>query len=88
MATLLVTYDLNQPGQNYSKLLAAIKAYPGWARLSESSYAISTSYGPQAVFDNLAQYLDRTDNLYVVTLQRPYGGRGPQKVNDWLAANL
>ncbi len=50
MAVLLVTYDLNTPGKDYNDLLKKIKGYD-WARLSESSYAISTSASPQAVFD-------------------------------------
>lgn len=87
MPALLVTYDLNQPGQNYSDLLDAIKSYP-WARLSESSYAISTSLTPSQVYNHLSTHLDRSDNMYVITLTRPYSGRGPIDVNDWLAKHL
>jgi hypothetical protein len=87
MSTLLVTYDLNKPGKNYDDLLKKIKSY-AWARLSESSYAISTHSDPQTVFDALRPFLDQTDNLYVITLKRPYAGFGPKDVNDWLESNL
>lgn len=87
MAILLVTYDLNSPGQKREKLLEAIKQYP-WAKLSESSYAIRTSHSPKAIYDSLTTLLDNNDNLYVLTLTAPYWGRGPQDVNDWLAGNL
>lgn len=43
MAALLITYDLNSPGQKHAKVLEKIKSFEGWARLSESSYAINTS---------------------------------------------
>ncbi|EMC9925301.1 hypothetical protein VPH80_004579 [Vibrio parahaemolyticus] len=87
MAVLLITYDLNSPGQNHSKLLDAIKEYP-WARLSESSYAIKTVESPSTVFNTLKPHIDNNDNLYIVTMTKPYSGYGPQDVNDWLENNL
>jgi hypothetical protein len=87
VSTLLVTYDLNKPGKDYADLLKKIKSY-SWARLSESSYAISTSSDPQTVFNALKPFLDQNDNLYVITLKKPYTGFGPKDVNDWLESNL
>ncbi|RCW61943.1 hypothetical protein DET61_1385 [Marinobacter nauticus] len=87
MSVLLVTYDLNSPGQKHTKLLEKIKQY-NWARLSESSYAIETYESPQQVFDSLRPITDQNDNLYVITLKRPYTGFGPQAVNDWLESKL
>ena len=43
MAALLVTYDLNSPGQRHADLLEFLKKTFAWAKLSESSYAISTN---------------------------------------------
>lgn len=34
------------------------------------------------------KHLDDDDNLYVISLRRPYYGRGPQDVNDWLERRL
>ena len=87
MAVLLITYDLNAPGKDYNDLLTTIRSYD-WARLSESSYAIGTNASPQAIFDKLQPYLDRNDNLYIITLKKPYAGYGPKEVNDWLERNL
>lgn len=88
MAVLLITYDLNRPGQNYTDLLDKIKSYGSWARLSESSYAVATQNTPQTVYSQLSPHLDNSDTLYIVTLKRPYSGQGPQDVNNWLEANL
>lgn len=88
MATLIVTYDLNQESNRPPLLSDLKKQYPIWARLSESSYAISTSKTPKQVFGDLNKHLDENDNLYVITLSRPYWGRGPKDVNDWLSNNL
>lgn len=87
MSTLLITYDLNKAGQNYNGFHAVIKKYT-WARLSESSYAIQTPETPQAIYSKLNPYMDKNDNVYVVTLERPYFGQGPQDVNNWLNQRL
>ena len=88
MAVRLVTYDLNKETVR-PKIVDKIKGIGNsWAKLSESSYAIETWKEPRAVFDELAPLLDSNDNLYVITLNRPYYGHGPQDVNKWLAENL
>ncbi len=83
MSTLLVTYDLDRPGQDYTDVLGVIKKFP-WARLSESSYAVYTDLTPEQLYSRLKPYLDSNDTLYVVTLNQPYCGQGPKEVNDWL----
>lgn len=86
MSTYVVTYDLNRETVR-PNIVAEVKT-TDWAKLSESSYAISTSETPQAVYDRFKRHLDSNDNLYVITLKRPYFGQGPQDVNEWLANHL
>jgi hypothetical protein len=59
-----------------------------WARLSESSYAIGTEKTPQQLFDYLKPGLDSNDQLYIVTITKPYIGVGTEEVNSWLENNL
>jgi hypothetical protein len=87
MAALLVTYDLKKPGQDYKDFYATIKSY-GWARLSESSYAIATTEAPKAIMDKLLPYVDKNDTLFVMTLGQGWHGLGSQEVYDWLKRNL
>ena len=87
MSVLLVTYDLDKPGQDYSDVLKEIKRF-SWARLSESSYAVATDLTPNQLYDRLAPYIDANDTLYVVVLHRPYYGQGPKEVNEWLEKYL
>ena len=87
MAVLLITYDLKRPGQAYDSMMAYIKQHP-WARLSESSYAIETNTSPHAVSSRIREITDSNDNIYVITLTRPYYGWGPQDVNEWLQQRL
>lgn len=87
MAVLLITYDLKRPGQAYDAMMAYIKKHP-WARLSESSYAIETNTSPEDVNSRIRQITDSNDNIYVITLTRPYYGWGPKDVNEWLQQHL
>ena len=87
MAVLLVTYDLNKPGQDYSDLLKAIKSYT-WARLSESSYAIVTDKTPTTISGELKPFLDASDYIYIVNLKRPFWEFGLKEINEWLEKHL
>lgn len=86
MAVYVVAYDLNKETVR-PNITKAIKEFP-WARLSESSYAIETALSPQEVYNGLEKFLDDNDQLYVITLKKPYWGRGPEDINKWLADRL
>ena len=57
MPVLLITYDLNRPGQDYPGLLEEIRS-TSWARLSESSYAVDTSESASAVYDRVSAWIE------------------------------
>lgn len=77
MSVYIVTYDLNTPGKDYSGVLGEIKKH-SWARLSESSYAIDTNKTVYQIYDGIKPYLDSNDNLYIITLTKPWTGYGPR----------
>lgn len=69
MPALLITYDLNNPGQKYEQLHEKIKAYGTWAKLMESAWIVSgPSLSAQKVYDNLGRVLDRSDRVFVVDI--------------------
>jgi hypothetical protein len=88
MAVYIVTYDLNKESVRPNITKRIRDTYPSWAKLSESSYAIETQASPQQVVDALKPLIDSNDNLYVITLKRPYAGYGPPDVNEWLEQRL
>jgi len=88
MACYIVTYDLNEERRRPPLLADLKRFYPLWAKLSESSYSIDTHDAPSDVFRSLEKHIDKNDNLYVISLSKPYAGRGPKEVNDWLENNL
>ena len=88
MKTLIITYDLVSPGQNYERLLQRIKAYGSWARLGGSAYLILTSSTVTQVRDALATVLDANDKLFVGTCPVPSAWHGlPQDVSKWILEN-
>jgi len=87
MSTLIVTYDLNKEIKR-PNILGEIKKGGNWAKLSESSYAISTTETPYQVYQRLEPYLDGNDNCYVMTLNAPFYGQGPKEVNEWLQNHM
>ena len=87
MAVLLVTYDLNKQGQNYSKFLEVVKSY-AWVRLSESSYAIETSKSPDMVYRELKPFADENDSFLIIGLKNPHQGWIEKSVHDWLNQKL
>jgi len=88
MSVLLVTYDLNRPGQSYTCIYEKLKDFP-YAKLSESSWAIQTDKHPQAIWELLSPCLDANDSLFVITLSQPWWGRSKYPdVLPWLQAAL
>jgi hypothetical protein len=85
---LIVTCDLGDPQRNYEELLRVIKSYPGWARLGNSSYLISTTDTPAIVRDNLVSVLNGKDQVFVGWAPAPSAWRGlPHQVGDWIREN-
>lgn len=87
MSVFIVTYDLNKETVR-PKIVDEIKKSDGWAKLSESSYAVSTGETPHEVYQRMLPFLDKNDSLFVITLSEPYYGQGTQDVIDWLAQHL
>lgn len=87
MSLMLVTYDCNRSEQDYSGFFRHIERYSN-VRLSESSYAIITDKTPKAICAELEEFIDEDDNLYVITLKKPYDASGPNLASDWLKKEL
>jgi len=67
MYTLLVSYDLDKPGQDYSRLIARLKQY-GAVRVLYSTCALRTKWTPKQLRDDLKTYVDSNDMLLVTAL--------------------
>lgn len=65
MAAFIASYDLRQPGRDYSKLYSRLADWKA-LRILESVYLIASSQATSEVIrDDLAAYLDANDGLFV-----------------------
>ena len=85
---LLITYDLNTPGQNYTPLHEEIKKAGTWWHHLDSTWIIQTEQSPKQWYERLAPHLDKNDNVLVIEVKNNYWGWLPQKAWEWLAARL
>lgn len=70
--TYLITYDLNDPGQNYEDVIQAIKdASTGvWCSYWKSSYIIRSDFQTaQEVFNKIEPFLDKNDRCLVIEVK-------------------
>lgn len=66
MRTILVTYDLNRPGQEYGELIHHLKAYPNWWKHLYSTWLLKTPLTAEQVRNAVQQHIDPNDKLLVV----------------------
>lgn len=66
MSALLIAYDLNKPGQNYTNLFKAIEALGrNWHYLN-STWIVVSSLTPNQAYDNLTSHIDSNDGMLVM----------------------
>lgn len=82
---VLITYDLNRPGQNYDDLHGAIKELGTWAHPLESTWIIDTSYTTSQIYTHLKSRMDANDFVFAVRITEDWASYLPQAINDWLA---
>lgn len=84
-STLIISYDLSNPGQNYEEIIKKIKSYTSWARLGGSAYLIYTDDGVKEVRDALWSLMDAGDKVYVSVAPPPAAWAGmPKDVSNWI----
>jgi len=89
MKTYVVGYDLNKPGQNYTKLIERLQSYPNWWHYLDSTWVIKTDWTTMQLRDDLLPYIDKNDELLVVRLEGEGAWYGfEDKASVWLRDNL
>ena len=87
MPMRLLTYEPQNPA-NRKVVRSEIKAYKEWREINESVYLIVTNDPPKRIDGRLKQHIDEDDKLYIFNITQPAAGTGPDKLNDWVKANL
>lgn len=86
LETFLVSY-IPRNEVHDCELVNRIKSFPLWVKMSDTIYAIAANLTPPEIYDRLVT-LPNQDQIYVVTMTRPYHGQGSRKVDDWLHSHL
>lgn len=71
----MVTYDLNNPGQNYENVIETIKQCASmWCTFWKSSYLIKSTMSANEIANKLDPYLDKNDRAIVIEVKSNYQG--------------
>jgi len=67
MAKYLVSYDLDKPGQDYSRLISELERL-GAIKILYSEWLLRNDASAKAIRDHLRAFIDSNDMLLVVAL--------------------
>lgn len=85
----IISYDLRKPTQRYKELAERIKQYPSWALLGESVFLIETNSSAVEVRDNLKEFIDGNDTLFVGKIGAPAAWKGySTDVTKWIKSKF
>ena len=87
MKCYIISYDL-RGNRDYGSLYKAIKSYPNWAHITESTWAIVTEKTAVQVRDHLCQVIDRDDRVFVVRSGAEAAWHNVICKDEWLKENL
>lgn len=90
MATYLIGYDLNRPGQNYPELIEAIKNIgTNWWHCLDSTWIVKHPGSAETIRDALKPHIDSNDELLVVLLSGEGAWAGfDEQCSLWIKNNL
>jgi hypothetical protein len=90
MAAFMISYDLNQLGQNYSNLFEAIKALGTWWHCLDSTWIVKSNLTASGIRDILQRHIDSNDKLIVVRLtgEAAWTNSFGANCSNWLKNNL
>jgi len=63
---LFVSYDLYNPGQDYEKVIEAIKSLGNWAKVQKSFWYVKSNYTASDAVKVVWAAMDANDSLIVV----------------------
>lgn len=66
MNNLFVSYDLKDPGQNYDRVITAIKGLGSWAKVQYSLWYVSSNFSASQAAEVVRRAQDSNDTLIVI----------------------
>ena len=86
----LIAYDLNRPGQEYSKLYEAIESLGDWCHCMESVWLVDTCVTTESIGKKLrsATCLDDNDKLLIAEICKGMDLQLSPDVQRWIANHI
>ncbi|MCA9232577.1 MAG: hypothetical protein KDA57_18150 [Planctomycetales bacterium] len=66
MNNLFISYDLKNPGQDYDRVITAIKSLGSWAKVQYSLWYVSSAYTANQAAEIVRRAQDANDSLIVI----------------------
>lgn len=90
MATLLVGYDLDKPGQDYTKLVDKLNSFPAHWHCLDSTWMVVADLTPEQLRDQLQPLIDQNDKLLVIDVSNDSAAwvGFNEKCSSWIKNNL
>lgn len=88
MSVHLITYDLNQPEQNYGGLYEAIRSLGEVVRCLESVWLVETTLSSRVIKGQIEGCVDENDSLLVTEITRDTAAHVPEKCAEWIENRL
>lgn len=84
MKVYLVSYDLNTPGKDYTKLIDQIRKFSGWFPVLKSQWFVCYNGTASDVYNKLAPCIDKNDRMFICEITSNRQGWLNQDGWDWL----
>ena len=84
----IISYDLCQPDRDYAKLYQALRSFPNWGKITESTWAIVSEYSTTQIRDFLFQNMDSDDRLFVILSGKSAAWTRVLASTEWMKENL
>ena len=84
----IVSYDLCKPGRDYNSLYNALRTFPSWGKLTESTWAVVSKNSAVEIRNYLRLYMDVSDRLIVIKSGQVAAWTQVIANNLWVKENL
>lgn len=63
---LIISYDLNSPGQDYDQVIDKIKTVGNWAKIQKSLWYVNSTLTAEVAAKTIYTTMDNNDSLIVI----------------------
>lgn len=90
MTCYIIAFELSPINRDkkLENLSASIKTFRGWARITYSTWAVTTDEKAKYIREKLAPHITESDRLFVIKSGVEAAWKNTRCKNEWLKKNL